>query len=69
LIQGEGEISYPSGTIYKGNMVNSEKEGYGEIWGLKGEVYKGNFIQGKYNGKGYHKIPDLYEYDGEFHNG
>ena len=48
--QGETEIMFADGAIYKGNMVNGKIAGTGEYQSAFGEIMKGEFLNGVLHG-------------------
>ncbi|CAI2371128.1 unnamed protein product [Moneuplotes crassus] len=51
-MDGIGEISYPDGTFYKGQLKQGEYHGKGSLYLSNGAKYEGGFEEGKYHGKG-----------------
>lgn len=46
-----GEIRYPDGSVYSGEIIESLPNGKGVFYDYRGDVYAGSFIDGDKHGK------------------
>lgn len=65
------EIVYPSGRVYKGQIVNGKPHGEGiEFYANGNRRYKGQWKNGKFHGQGKAYHPNgVLSYEGQFQNG
>jgi hypothetical protein len=66
---GQGTLSYLSGTKYVGEYKDGKKNGQGTQTGSDGEKYVGEWKDGKRNGQGTETFPNGSKYVGEWKNG
>jgi hypothetical protein len=66
---GQGTLSYLSGTKYVGEYKDGKKNGQGTQTGSDGEKYLGEWKDGKRNGQGTETFPNGSKYVGEWKNG
>lgn len=52
LINGDGIVFYPDGTMFRGTVLDGLRSGYGTYVWPDGEYYTGGWIDGKASGKG-----------------
>lgn len=73
LADGKGEITWPSGDVYKGAFKNGMMHGAGNLTYANGDLYSGEFRYGKLHGKGEWTSADSsdpkHHYTGEWANG
>lgn len=49
---GEGELRYTNGAVYKGHFVNDMRDGKGTFTDPKQNTYTGPYLQGRRHGMG-----------------
>ncbi len=64
-----GEVSWPSGVLYRGEFKDGKYHGQGIRILRSGESYEGGFSGGEYHGLGVHKFPNGSRYEGQFSEG
>ncbi|MCS4488933.1 hypothetical protein [Streptococcus sciuri] len=68
-INGQGQLTYPNGDIYKGHFANGIFNGQGTFIAKSGWSYTGEFSNGKPDGQGTLKAKDGKVYKGKFKQG
>eukprot|EP01038_Epipyxis_sp_PR26KG_P012585 gene12585-16876_t len=68
-MHGEGEYTFSSNAVYKGNFVKNTFQGEGTYIFPDGAKYIGSWNQNKMHGNGTYTDKDLVEFKGEFFNG
>jgi hypothetical protein len=66
---GKGTYIFSNGSIYVGDFVNNNMEGFGKLTDAYGNCYTGYFKNNKYNGVGKFVRTDGTKYIGEFKDG
>ncbi len=69
LAQGDGELRYPDGTLYKGTLTNGVPDGRGYFQDPNGTQYEGDVRMGERTGTGEALYANGNDYKGEFKNG
>lgn len=68
-MDGEGELKWKDGKMYKGNFVNDKREGHGTFIWADGRQYIGEWKAGKQHGIGTYISKEGVEKQGEWQNG
>lgn len=69
LPYARGEIKYPNGDIYRGELVNGQRHGKGEYIFACGGCCKGEWVNDKMNGEGILVFQNNDRYEGQFRDG
>ncbi len=62
-------ITYPDGSVYKGNVENGVRSGHGRLTISDGRIYVGMWKNDKYEGDGTFTWPDGGKYEGDWEDG
>ena len=65
----KGNITFPNGGHYEGDLIDNSPNGYGIVVLPNGENYEGNWYNGKPSGKGITNWSNGNSYEGNFVNG
>ena len=67
IINGKGTKIFPNDLVYKGEFLKGEYNGKGILIKKNASIY-GHWIKGECKGKVIFKVPDEFEYEGNFQN-
>ena len=65
----QGKITFPTGSVYDGELKNGRMHGQGKITYAKGGIYEGAFFEDKITGVGSFVYPNGDRYEGSFVDG
>ena len=63
---GQGEIQYANGNVYKGEFVDDQWNGWGTFYWARGDSYDGQFVNGVRHGYGTYYWPHGDWFEGEW---
>ncbi len=69
LANGQGTMTWESGTVYEGEFAGGKRSGQGTMTWADGAVYEGEWVNGLRNGQGTYTKTNGYYYEGEWKDG
>ena len=65
----DSTVTYSGGTVYRGPLVDLQRNGNGTVTFANGDSYTGSFVNDKLTGKGTYIFANGDTYEGDFKNG